>query len=443
MRVLRLVVGSTLAFAVACGQTPTRVGDGTDGGTGELDAGVPEYPAAFPDPPSVVTYGGPVLKDPRFVPVFFSNDNAELVGKLTTFLNDIGATDYWHQVTSEYCYWATSDHTVDPQYCIGAGHATASVTVDAAELTAMKSTDGTISDDSIKNWLKAKLDSNNAAFPTPDQNSIYVLHFPQNIVITLAGGFGGSSQSCQEFGGYHSDLTVAGHLNNKVAYAVIPRCAAFGSLLGIDAVTGAESHELIEASSDPYPNLMPAYASVDTGHEYMAFLVGGTENGDMCAQDPEAFTQFDEIPFYVQRSWSNIAAKAGHDPCVPALPGQVYFNAGPVLTDIVNINNMFGRAQFIGVNVPVGQTETVTLQLYSDGPTNGPWSVSVKDSGELTGGRTELTLSLDKTSGQNGDIIQLTITPKRASQYGVSLFRVRSTMGGVSHDWWGAVGNAN
>ena len=32
---------------------------------------------------------------------------------------------------------------------------------------------------------------------------------------------------------------------------------------------------------------------------------------------------------------SNKAAAAGHEPCVPALPGEVYFNSAPVLPDVL------------------------------------------------------------------------------------------------------------
>ena len=40
----------------------------------------------------------------------------------------------------------------------------------------------------------------------------------------------------------------------------------------------------------------------------------------------------------VERSWSNAAARAGHDPCAPAAPGEVYFAAAGVLPDAVTFH---------------------------------------------------------------------------------------------------------
>ena len=77
----------------------------------------------------------------------------------------------------------------------------------------------------------------------------------------------------------------------------------------------------------------PAYPLTDDAHIYWVRALGGGETSDLCAQDPESFTEFDELPYVVQRSWSNKAASAGHDPCVPQLQGDVYFNAAPVMND--------------------------------------------------------------------------------------------------------------
>jgi len=110
---------------------------------------------------------------------------------------------------------------------------------------------------------------------------------------------------------------------------------------GIDAVTATGSHEIVEAATDPFPQSMgaaPGYSQPDEAHLYWLFGLGGGETGDMCAQQPGAFTKFAELPYVVQRTWSNIAAKQGHDPCVPPLPGEVFFNSVPVLNDTITFN---------------------------------------------------------------------------------------------------------
>ena len=69
--------------------------------------------------------------------------------------------------------------------------------------------------------------------------------------------------------------------------------------------------------------------------------------------------------------------RGGHDPCVPRTTTAPYFNAMPVLPD--DIDFAVGAETTVstkGVSVPVGQSRTVELDLYSDGDTGGPFNVS-------------------------------------------------------------------
>jgi hypothetical protein len=85
----------------------------------------------------------------------------------------------------------------------------------------------------------------------------------------------------------------------------------------------------------------------------------------------------------------------------------------------------------------VGQTKTVELDLFSEAPTPGPWTVSVKEIGG-----NDLGLSLDKTQGQNGDKLSLTIQVKsKNTTYGGEIFVVRSTRNTDESLWVGFVGN--
>jgi hypothetical protein len=161
----------------------------------------------------------------------------------------------------------------------------------------------------------------------------------------------------------------------------------------------------------------------------------------MCAQDPAAFTKFPPFAYTVQRIWSNASAMAGQDPCLPLLPSEVYFNSAPELSDTINLN-LFGQSlSFTGVTIPVGSTTTIPLDLFSTAPTTGPWRVTVQDFSQLMQGPQELQLSLDNTSGSNGDKLNLTIKVEQASQYGAELFFIVSSLNGQEHYWIGAVGN--
>lgn len=57
------------------------------------------------------------------------------------------------------------------------------------------------------------------------------------------------------------------------------------------------------------------------------------------------------------------------------------------------------------------------------------------------GGAPALSLALDKTEGQNGDKLHLTIKALATSNLGAAPFWVQSDLGGVTTVWIGVVGN--
>jgi hypothetical protein len=158
----------------------------------------------------------------------------------------------------------------------------------------------------------------------------------------------------------------------------------------------------------------------------------------MCAQFPGAFTKFAELPSVAQRTWSNASAAASHDPCVPELPGEVYFNTAPVLKDNIVIA---GIGAMKGVKIPVGTSKTIELDLFSEADTGGPWDVVVKDFFTLLGQPATLGLTLDRSSGQNGEKLHLTIDALKKSQLGVGIFIIVSSIGQTQNWWLGLVGN--
>ena len=253
MRLSSVFVTLFAAVAVGCGAPHTDHTDAGPADAGPVDAGPPKcmvnsdcvsgsicnttsmtcgvapFPATFPTPPQVITGGGPVLSTPSLVPVFFAGDDATIVSEATDFVNGIGATSYWSTALTEW-------H-------VGTATATSPVSATAADLTTLGGTDMTITDASIQSWLGEKLNNNDTSYPTATANSVYVLFFPSGYSVTLPAGFGGQTEvSCQTFGGYHSDFALdSAHGGINVSYAVIPRCANFGGLTGIDAVTATAS----------------------------------------------------------------------------------------------------------------------------------------------------------------------------------------------------------
>ncbi len=385
--------------------------------TPPVDIGQPSdtYPAPHQPPPKVINFGGPVLKSPKIQPIFFSNDDPDYVAKVTDFVTKLGPTNYWAAVTSEY----------------GVGPSEALPAVQLPETAT-----GTITDADVEAWLGAKLNADDPSFAVPDADTVYAIIYPTGLTISSGG-----SLSCQSFGGYHSNFALdANHANQDVAYIVLPRCADFGNIHDLDAVTGALAHELVEAATDPYPMTDPAYAQTDNAHIFWVRALGGGETGDMCAQDPDSFTKFDELPYVVQRSWSNKAAAMGHDPCQPTKPGDVYYQATPVLTDTITYGGGGFQTNVKGVKIPVGESRTVDLQLFSDGPTDTPINVHADDFSALIGGTPHLDFSFDATKGYNGQTLHMTITANSAGKKNTELFYVVTEHAGQQNIWVGIVG---
>ncbi len=411
--------GSGGAGGDATTTTAASTGGGGAGGDMGPDIGEPsdKYPGPHSPAPKVVNLGGPVLAAPVVVPVFWSNDQPTIVAQIKDFEEKVGATDYWKATTKEY----------------GVGVLKAAPAIDLPEPAPANITDA-----QIQAWLADKLNSDDPAFPVADKNTVYGLHYPKGTIIT-AGSGAQTQKSCEVFGGYHSSITLdAAHGGQRVAYMVMPRCANFNGLTGIDVMTATESHELIEAATDPYPQDIPAYGTVDSAHFYWAFVLGGGETADMCAQWPGADTTFPELDYVVQRSWSNKAASAGHNPCVPVhADSGPYFNAVPVFKDVISL----AGGKIKGLKIPVGESKSIDIQLFSDADTGGPFTVQALTDADFWGGPKELDFTWDQDSGQNGQTLHLTVEVLKGNSFNAQFFYLVSTLGQEQNYWIGVVGN--
>jgi hypothetical protein len=427
-------------------------GDVRDAGPTQ-EAQVPEaagYPAFAPsDVPQVVSSGGPVMKTPKVVPIFYAADDSATVASLQDFLGKLPASPYWSAFATEYGVGAVSvapaimlTDTLPPNY----------------------------DDSQIQAFLADKLQSADPAFPAPDANTIYAFFFPPNVTITVgatvptgdagddaaipadAGVAPGVSTSCNDFGGYHDNIALTTSTN--VAYAVVPRCASFGPLMALDAITGPASHEIAEAATDPFPSGAPAFLSVDPTHAYWKQLLGGGEVGDMCAQG-DVFTKFPpSMPYTVQRIWSNLAAKAGTDPCVPVPEGLTYFNTLPNMPDVLTITSRGGSVNPKGIEIPVGGSKTLELDLFSSAPMSDPWEVRILDLGYLDStGTSPANTYLSATfmecqgaetcQGQNGDKLHVTLTVMQAGRRNYEPFIIESKLSSGHYNLWaGVVGSS-
>jgi hypothetical protein len=89
-----------------------------------------------------------------------------------------------------------------------------------------------------------------------------------------------------------------------------------------------------------------------------------------------------------------------------------------------------------GAQIGMGQNKTVDVVLYSDDDV-GSWTVSAEG---VPIGSQNLAFTWDRTTGQNGDVLHLTIHVSGIdAAYGGEPFLVKSTQGPMTNYWLGYV----
>ncbi len=340
------------------------------------------YPAFKPEMPQLVANGGYVMKAPEITTVTWVGD--KLADRFEQFSDQLGASDYWKAAVSEYGIGpATSgaDHHVrlaDPL----------PTTVTTDDLDAFVAT--------------ATADVGTSKWPAPKDDSIYILYLPSSVRLLYDGG-----DACLRIGGYHtSTIITLPDGEHDVAYAIIPYCRGFGGGY-VDSMLKAASHEIGEASTDPHPATGIGIVGVDRNHHaWTLFNQGLTENGDMCSVYRESFIDTEEPAFAqpVQRLWSNKAAAAGHDPCVPA--AGTYFNVTPLEPELVTLNLTVlgaGKVKTHGYAIAVGDERTIPIGFYSEAKMDA-FSFDAVEGNALFGGSGGRSLDIRVLggTGQNG-----------------------------------------
>jgi hypothetical protein len=384
--------------------------------------------------PQVINLGGPVLKAPKVQPIAYMSDPdlKDLEGALQELAQGSGATnsdggtsdgggvdggspeggspeggsadggiDYWTQVTSEY----------------GVGPLTVLPTI-VLNQTAPSSLTGS----DIEQMLSNNLTGTMPAWGAADASTIYLFLFPPGTVVSDQG------TCCKEFDGFHYEVTVG---PTTVPYAITCACAGFDGpgVTPIQQRTVVVSHETVESATDPFVNSNPAYAQADDA-DYVWSLVTGGEVADMCSYNLDSFYRPPGATYTVQRSWSDAAAKKLANPCVPVpAVAAFYYNSFPALPDMVHFDQGFGSTATRGVKIPVGQTRTIPVHLWSSTP-NKTWTVTAYDyEAFATGGSPNLKLSLDKSSGVSGETLMLSITVLSADPtFGAEAFILTSDL---------------
>jgi hypothetical protein len=289
---------------------------------------------------------------------------------------------------------------------------------------------GTLVDDALwQDRLGTELAQGLDGFSTPPAEALHILFIPPGVAVTASGQVG-----CAEFGGYHSAISFSGRA--KVAYAVVARCpGGFNGESESDSVTAVASHEILEAATDPYYWLNDgAWATVDNSALAFGLLFGG-EIADLCLDSVPAVYTPTDLPYAVQRVWSNQAARAGQDPCIPPpTSGEPFFQSAPELPGATAIKFDGVTTTTAGLSLSIGQSITLPVDLYSAAPTDGPWSLNVL---ALSSG--SVSWKLDRDGGVNGDRLHLTLTLEREGnvegQKGLEAVGIESSLGDRKQIW--------
>jgi hypothetical protein len=355
----------TLLFVVGCGTSDHHM----------PPDGPPAFEEAVPaDIPQVVTIGGSVLAAPKIQPVFFAND-AAVQAQVEDFVGQLKGSDYWKAIGTEY----------------GVGDITVLPTIVATQTPPT-------TDAALQTFVVGQIDGGTWTY---DANTIYSVFLPAGVVLTSPDG----SKSCQDYGAYHDEFTGSG--SKSIVYALIPRCDAFGGFSVLDNLTMSASHEWIEAATDPRVETTPAFGDSDPTNYIWAYTPGA-EVGDYCEYLDAAYQKL-VGNYYVQRIWSNAAAKAGHDPCVPVIPNQPYVGAAPILTDNATLEGFTVQSVSTkAVSLALNASKTIDVQLYSDAETPD-FDVRAEDVAHFFGSPAELSFTWDKQTGHNGDTLHLTV----------------------------------
>lgn len=315
---------------------------------------------------------------PKIMPITFAGDANQ--ADYDTFLTQYGASAAWTSQVSEYGIGAFTEAT--PQH----EGSDVQPKTDAAVLA----------------LLHANLGPS-GAWGQPDTDTTYMFFLPDGASFDDGTG----AKCCSDYFGYHYDEQVNGV---DVPYAIICACDIGGGPTELQVTTSTASHEAVEAVTDPYLDPVGFYG-VDDDH--VAWSYGSDpEIADLCQY---ADTQeWDNAPgldakFSLQRSWSNAAAAAGHDPCVGegATP---YYQTVPEAPDASTFD-----FSYLGytvnthlLKVPMNGTGTITLHVYADDPSAGPFTVTL---GDLSF-KNPAILTFEQPQGQfhAGDTITVPVT---------------------------------
>ena len=386
-----------------------------DADAGPVSPGLPEtnstYPAVTPDIAQITLNTGGTLKtSPQLITVVWKTDPNRPT--IEAFSEALGASSYWKAATAEY----------------GIGEITNQNVEIATTPPSSLSEDGM--DDFVINNIKS------GVFPAYTAQTVYMIYLPESVSFTATDDNGKTIDACTQVEGYHTESGYGSESGPYYPYGVIPELCAVGddsvpSL--IDSVTATAAHEIVESITDPLPDESPGYVYFDLPHySYEVYNDEQDELADACENYGSSYyLEGTDLPFYVQRSWSNASAAAGHNPCVPLVRGQPYFNVSITNPDTVMVTADDGtRHSAEGYRITPGSTRTIPFTFVSDQATDGGWFLDGIEGNVIDPVITSrLTITVDTPQGVNGQAGSVTVTVNSVGDTTAQLITLKSHRG--------------
>jgi hypothetical protein len=227
-------------------------------------------------------YGGPIIQNPNVIPVYWNSSVANQA-TLNAFYAAI--------TTGTYVTFLSQYDTTSPKQTIGNG-TRGTPYVDSETAT-------NVTDAQVQTELNRLFAS--GALPAPNNNNLYMVHFPAGVSITDSGG----NKSCVVFCAYHGTYVYNGQ---DVYYGIIPDLGSGGCQRGcggstvVNNTTSVVSHEYTEAVTDPAVGLATVY-----GPPLGWYNSSLGEIGDICNGQQTTAVLGDGKTYTVQKEFSNSA----------------------------------------------------------------------------------------------------------------------------------------
>lgn len=218
----------------------------------------------------VLYYGGPVIGHAQVSLILWGkNVSSATVRSMPDFYSSVLNSDYMDWLKIYNTNITAQNGQAGTNQTIGRGSFVQTIQISPSI------TSGTVTDAQIQAELQKQIDAQ--VIPAPTADSLFMIHFPKGITITLEDG----SSSCSAFCAYHEGFKAKD--GSPVFYSVIPdldsAACSFGCGSGssIDRITVSASHELIEAITDGFPTIgsNPAFPQAWNTSD-------GQEVGDLC-----------------------------------------------------------------------------------------------------------------------------------------------------------------